>query len=200
MRRSGILFVLSAPSGGGKTTLVTSLRQRQALTYSVSCTTRAPRPGEVHGQHYHFLSRERFLDHVRQGEFLEQAEVHGNLYGTLKSEVLIHLERGEDVLVDVDTRGASMIRSSSDPAVRLALVDVFVLPPSIEELERRLRGRGTEAEEQIALRLKNAAAEMKHWPDYRYTIVSGSMEEDVERMHAIIRAEQCDSRRLTVNE
>ena len=193
-RRTGILFVLSAPSGAGKTTLTTSLRKNPDFVYSVSCTTRPPRPGETHGEDYHFLEKEDFLRRAEAGEFLEYAEVHGNFYGTLRSEILALLEKGIDVLVDIDTEGAAMIRS--DASVADALADVFIMPPSLEELARRLRKRGTESDEQIAVRLRNAAAEMSRWREYRYTIISESMEEDITKFRAVMRAERYLSRRL----
>lgn len=195
-QRSGILFVLSAPSGAGKTTLTTALRQKPDFVYSVSCTTRSPRPGEVDGEDYHFLSREDFERRVAAGEFLEHAEVHGRFYGTLKSSVLEHLEKGIDVLIDIDTAGAEAIRRCEDPLIRAALADVFIMPPGLDELGRRLRRRGTETEEQIQTRLRNAAAEMQHWKSYRYTLLSSSMEEDIEKFRAIMRAERYLTRRI----
>jgi len=195
-RRSGILFVLSAPSGAGKTTLTAALRESTGLVYSVSCTTRPPRPGEVHGIDYYFLAEEEFRRHIASGDFLEHAEVHGNLYGTLKSTVLESLNRGMDVLLDIDTAGASSIRACGDPVIRGALADVFLMPSHPAELERRLRGRGTETEEQLSTRLRNAATEIKHRPLYRYTLLSGTREEDLEGFRAIMRAERSLSRRL----
>ncbi len=198
--RQGILFVLSAPSGAGKTTLTSALRRTPDFVYSVSATTRPPRTGESHGKDYFFLGREEFLSRAAGGGFLEFAEVHGNLYGTPKAAVMENIAGGVDVLVDVDTAGAAAIRSSGDPAVASALADVFIMPPGLEELGRRLRGRGTESEEQIATRLRNAAAEMRHWRDYRYTIISGSTEEDIEKFRSVMRAERLLSRRLEIRE
>jgi guanylate kinase len=195
-RRSGILFVLSAPSGAGKTTLTSALRQKPDFVYCVSCTTRTPRPGEIDGEDYRFLSEEEFQLHASRGEFLESANVHGHSYGTLKSQILDCLHRGVDALIDIDTKGAAMIRACDDPLVATALADVFIMPPSLDELERRLKKRGTESPAQIATRLANAAAEMQHWRDYRYTIISGSMEEDIEKFRAVMRAERYLSRRL----
>jgi guanylate kinase len=197
-QRSGILFVLSAPSGAGKTTLTTALRHKPDFVYSVSCTTRTPRPGEIHGEDYFFLSDEEFRQRAGAGEFLEYAEVHNHFYGTLREPILESLKRGVDVLIDIDIKGADMIRR--DPAVATALADVFIMPPSLEELARRLHRRGTETEAQIEVRLKNAAAEISQWRDYRYTIISGSMEEDIEKFRAVMRAERYLSRRLTIPE
>ncbi len=199
IHRKGILFVISAPSGAGKTTLISSLRQKQDFVYSVSCTTRAPRPGEVHGEDYFFLSQEDFQKHIAAGDFLEYAEVHGRFYGTLKSTVLTHLTNGVDVLLDVDTLGAASIRACPDPFIQAALADVFIMPPGLDELARRLRRRGTESDEQIATRLHNASSEMQKWRDYRYTLISGSMEEDIEKFRAIMRAERYMSSRLQLD-
>lgn len=197
-QRSGILFVLSAPSGAGKTTLTTALRERPDIVYAVSCTTRAPRPGEVHGENYFFLTPEEFHTRIQAGDFLEYAEVHRHLYGTLKSYVTDNLRKGVDVLIDVDTEGAASIRSCGDSFIADALADIFIMPPGLDELARRLRRRGTEGEEQIAARLESAASEMQQWRNYRYTLISGSMEEDIEKLRAIIRAERYLSHRLKI--
>jgi guanylate kinase len=195
-RRSGILFVLSAPSGAGKTTLTSALRSAPDFVYSVSCTTRPPRPGEAHGTDYFFLEHDHFRRHIDAGDFLEFADVHGNFYGTLKSTVLASLVKGVDVLLDIDTAGAASIRACDDPVIRDALADIFLMPPGFAELERRLRGRGTETEAQIATRLRNASAEIEHRPRYRYTLVSGTREDDIRGFRSIMRAERSISRRL----
>jgi guanylate kinase len=195
-KRTGILFVLSAPSGAGKTTLCSALRHKPDFVYAVSVTTRAPRPGEIQGEDYYFLSDEEFDRRVTAGEFLEYADVHGSKYGTLRSSVTENLHKGIDVLIDIDTKGAATIRACGDPFVLDALVDVFIMPPNLEELRRRLMKRGTETEEQIATRLQNAAAEMERWREYKYTLISGSMEEDIEKFRAVMRAERYQSRRL----
>jgi guanylate kinase len=194
--RRGILFVVSAPSGAGKTTLVERIRRTADLFYSISCTTRAPRVGEVDGQDYQFLSDADFRERVERGDFLEHARVHGDHYGTLREPVVTHLSRGKDVLIDIDTQGAATIRNSGDPVIRDALADVFIMPPDLEELRRRLLRRGTETAEQIDSRLTTAAQEMEHWRDYRYTIISGSVEEDLQRFRQIMEAENYLSRRL----
>ena len=196
-RRSGILFVVSAPSGAGKTTLCTALRQKPEFVWSVSCTTRAPRTGEIDGEDYHFLSPDDFDRKLKAGEFLEHAEVHGNRYGTLKAPVLENLRNGIDVLLDIDTHGAANIRACGDPMILTALADVFIMPPDLEELRRRLLRRGTETQEQVEIRLRNAAREMECWRDYRYTIISGSMEENIEKFRAVMRAERYQTRRMT---
>lgn len=196
-RRRGILFVVSAPSGAGKSTLLNALRPGADFVYSVSCTTRTPRPGEVEGEDYYFITREHFEAHIEAGDFLEYAEVHGNYYGTRRDTVLNNLEAGVDVLIDIDVQGAATIRKDHS-AILDSLADVFMLPPSFQDLHRRLLKRGTETEEQIAIRLENAASEIPCWRDYRYTIVSGSVEEDLQKFRAIMRAERYLSRRMSM--
>jgi guanylate kinase len=194
--RHGILFVVSAPSGAGKTTLVERIRRTANLFYSVSCTTRTPRAGEINGQDYRFLSDSDFRERVEKGDFLEHAQVHGDHYGTLRESVVTNLKNGKDVLIDIDTQGAAVIRNCGDPLIRDALADVFIMPPDLEELLRRLLKRGTETAQQINSRLATAAREMEHWRDYRYTIISGSVEEDLQRFRQIMEAESYLSRRL----
>jgi len=194
--RYGILFVISAPSGAGKTTLVEALRQTPNFVYSVSCTTRAPRAGEIENEDYQFLSDRDFRARVAAGDFLEHAQVHGDFYGTLRGPLITNLKNGIDVLIDIDTQGAETIRNCDDPIIREALADVFIMPPDLEELRRRLLKRGTETPEQIQSRLKTAAREMELWRDYRYTIISKSMEEDLQKFRHIMGAEGFLSRRL----
>ena len=188
--------MVSAPSGAGKTTLVEAIRRTPNLFYSVSCTTRAPRAGEIEGQDYQFLSDSVFRERIKKGDFLEHARVHGDHYGTLCEPVVTNLKSGRDVLIDIDTQGAAVIRNCGDPIIRDALADVFIMPPDLEELRRRLLKRGTETTEQIDSRLATAAREMEHWRDYRYTIISGSVEEDLQRFQQIMEAESYLSRRL----
>jgi guanylate kinase len=194
--RRGILFVISAPSGAGKTTLVEGIRQTPNLFYSVSCTTRTPRAGEIDGEDYQFLSDADFRERATKGDFLEHAEVHGDRYGTLREPVVANLKSGKNVLIDIDMQGAAVIRNCGDPLIRDALADVFIMPPDLEELRKRLLNRGTETAEQVDSRLATAAREMEHWRDYRYTIISGSMEEDLRRFRQIMEAESYLSRRL----
>jgi guanylate kinase len=194
--RRGILFVVSAPSGAGKSTLLKALKPGADFGYSVSCTTRPPRAGEIDGEDYHFLTREEFSRRQAAGEFLELAEVHGNYYGTLRSAVLEQLNSGVDMMVDIDVQGASNIRNNPSAEIRDSVADVFIMPPSLKELRHRLEKRGTETPEQIEIRLANAAKEMEAWHDYRYTIVSGSVEEDLQKFRAIMRAERYLSRRM----
>ncbi len=195
-RRTGVLFVLSAPSGAGKTTLCSALRQKPDFVYAVSCTTRPPRPGETEGEDYFFIADAEFDRRMAAGDFLEHAEVHGRRYGTLKSTVLENLNLGVDVLIDIDTKGAASIRDCGDRFILDALADVFIMPPDLDELRRRLMKRGTETAEQVAVRLHNASVEMERWREYKYAIISGSMEEDIEKFRAVMRAERYLSRRL----
>lgn len=188
--------MVSAPSGAGKTTLVERIRRNPNLFYSVSCTTRTPRAGEIDGQDYRFLSDADFRVRVAKGEFVEHAQVHGDHYGTLREPIVTNLETGRDVLIDIDTQGAAVIRNCGDPLIRDALADVFIMPPDLEELRKRLLKRGTETAQQIDSRLDTAAREMEHWRDYRYTIISGSVEEDLRRFRQIMEAESYLSRRL----
>ena len=188
--------MVSAPSGAGKTTLVERIRRNPNLFYSVSCTTRAPRTGEIDGQDYQFLSDADFRERIEKGDFLEHAHVHGDYYGTLREPVVTNLKSGNDVLIDIDTQGAAVIRNCGDPLIRDALADVFIMPPDLEELRKRLLTRGTETAQQIDSRLVTAAREMEHWRDYRYTIISGSVEEDLQRFRQLMEAESYLSRRL----
>ncbi len=197
--RSGILFVLSAPSGAGKTTLCDALRQTSDFVYSVSCTTRPPRAGEIEGEDYYFLSEPAFLEQVEAGQFLEYAKVHEHYYGTLRGPLCANLNRGVDVLIDVDIQGAAAIRSFEDQFIRRALCDVFIMPPDLDELRRRLMKRGTETAAEIELRLVNAAHETEVWREYRYTIISQSIEEDLQKFRNIMGAERYLSRRLSLS-
>ncbi len=198
--RTGILFVLSAPSGAGKTTLCDALRQTPDFVYSVSCTTRPPRAGEIEGDDYHFLTEDDFLARVEAGEFLEYAKVHEHhYYGTLRGPIIAELKNGVDVLIDVDIQGAAAIRNYGDETIRHSLCDVFIMPPDLEELRKRLTKRGTETDQQIESRIGTAAREMELWRDYRYTIISKSMEEDLQKFRNIMGAERYLSRRLKLS-
>jgi guanylate kinase len=194
--RNGILFVLSAPSGAGKTTLVEELRKTSEFVYSVSCTTRPARAGEVEGEDYRFVSEEEFKARRRAGEFLEHAVVHGHQYGTLVKPIVEDLMNGRDVLIDIDTQGAANIRNSKDEFIRQSLADIFLMPPDVDELRRRLTKRGTETAEQIETRLENAIREMESWLKYRYTIISRTTKEDLQKFRHIMNAERYLSRRL----
>lgn len=196
--RTGMLLVVSGPSGSGKTTLCRQLADMGEVHYSISCTTRAPRPGEVDGRDYHFLSREDFAGKLDAGEFLESAEVHGNSYGSLKSEVLSYLSAGKDVVMDIDVQGAAQVRNCEDPEIRLAFEDLFVMPPGEDELRERLSGRGTDSEEVISLRMRNALEEMGHWREYSHVLLSSTREHDFARFQALVTAERMKSFRMTV--
>jgi guanylate kinase len=188
--RTGILLVVSGPSGSGKTTLCRQLASSGEAHYSISCTTRAPRPGEVDGLDYHFLTPEDFQDRLAADDFLEHAVVHGNLYGSLKSEVIAQLQAGTDVVMDIDVQGAAQVRACAAPDIQRAIVDLFVMPPSEEELRERLSGRGTDSAETIALRMTNALEEMRHWQSYAYLLVSSSKEHDYAKFLALVTAER----------
>ncbi len=198
MNRSGILFLISAPSGGGKSTLLKLLSEKPDFTYSVSCTTRAPRPGEEDGRDYHFLSVAEFERRIAAGEFIEHAQVHGNFYGTLRRPILDSMDSGLDVMMDVDIQGAARIRADADARLQAALVDIFLMPPSLAEVRRRLLKRGTETPGQLEVRLRNAETEMEQWKNYRYTILSGTPMQDFENFRAIMQAERMRSSRMVV--
>jgi guanylate kinase len=200
MQRSGILFVVSAPSGAGKTTLCNNLHETPDFHYSVSCTTRPPRKGEEDGKDYWFMDEKTFMQRIEQGYFLEHARVHGHSYGTPIQAIRDTLVRGLDLLLVIDVQGARQIRSNPDPAICSALVDVFLMPPTFAELERRLRKRASDDEETIRLRLTTAHSEMSHWREYRYAILSSSMEEDLQKFRAIMKAERYRTSRLTLDE
>ena len=193
------MFVVSAPSGAGKTTLCDALRQTPDFVYSVSCTTRAPRAGEIEGDDYHFVSEKDFLARIEAGHFLEHANVHGRYYGTTREPLISNLQNGVDVLIDVDIQGAATIRNADDETIRRALCDVFIMPPDLDELRKRLTKRGTEMPDQIESRIVTAAREMELWRDYRYTIISKSMEEDLLKFRNIMGAERYLSRRLKLS-
>jgi guanylate kinase len=147
---------------------------------------------------YYFLTKEDFLKRVEMGDFIEHAEVHGNYYGTLRNEVVGRLKSGVDVVMDIDVQGAAQVRACEDPVVQRSLVDLFVMPPSEKELAARLTGRGTDSEEVIALRLKNAIEEMSHWPKYRYRLLSATREEDYSRFKALIIGERMRVSRIEI--
>jgi guanylate kinase len=190
-----LLIVVSAPSGAGKSTLCDRLiKAFPQLVYSVSCTTRAPRGEEKDGVHYYFLSRREFKERIRNREFLEYAKVHGNYYGTLEDTVLYSMEEGHHVLLDIDVQGARQIREALvrfDPRhpIRNGFTDIFIEPPSMEELERRLRGRGTDDEKVIQKRLKNAESEMACASEYTFRIVNDELDRAFDRLRDVIRSQ-----------
>ena len=193
---SPLLVLISAPSGGGKTTLCQQLLlARPQMTRAITCTTRDPRTGEQDGVDYYFLDAASFLKRVQAGNFLEHATVYGNSYGTLKSEVLGKLRQGKDVLLNVDVQGAATIREKAqeDPELKQALVSVFLTPPSLDIMEQRLRKRGTDAAAVIQKRLGVARQEIAQWKHFDYLLLSSSIQEDLRRMLAIVEAEKMRS-------
>ncbi len=200
MHRSGILFVVSAPSGAGKSTLCENLRKTPDFFYSVSCTTRPPRHGEQNGVDYWFVSEEDFRKKADDGSFLEHATVHGHRYGTPIQPVEDALAAGRDILLDIDVQGAAQIRANTSAVIRDALVDVFLMPPVFSELERRLRKRATDDEATIQRRLQAAKGEMTRWREYDYVILSGSVEEDLQKFRSVIMAERYRAHRLVLDE
>ena len=186
--RRGLLIILSSPSGAGKSTLAKSLREWDpAIAFSVSATTRLPRPGEVDGREYYFRSREAFEEMVAEGEMLEHAEVFGNLYGSPKAPVEAAILEGRDVLFDIDWQGGQQIRQSS---LGQDVVSVFVLPPSIAELESRLRSRGQDSETVIAGRMEKSEAEISHWAEYDYVLINRDVEQAASELRTILSAER----------
>lgn len=184
---TGQLFIISAPSGVGKSTLIRSiLAESPRLRYSVSCTTRPPRPEEIPGQDYCFLTKEDFLSGIRTGRFLEWAEVHGQYYGTDANPIEKWLRSGNEVLLDIDVQGARFVRCAYPTAVT-----VFILPPSMNVLEERLRNRATETSEQLAIRLAAARNELQEAPWYDYIVVNDQLQEAVSDLKAILRAGRC---------
>ncbi|CAA7614428.1 guanylate kinase [Magnetospirillum sp. SS-4] len=185
--RRGLMLVMSSPSGAGKSTISRALLQRDSgISMSVSATTRPPRPGEVDGQDYYFVPVERFQAQVRDGEFLEHARVFDNYYGTPRGPVEAILRQGRDVLFDIDWQGTQQVRD----AARADLVSVFVLPPSVAELERRLHARAQDSAEVVAKRMAKAGDEMSHWPEYDYIIVNQDLERSIASVQAILTAER----------
>lgn len=198
-----LLVIISAPSGGGKTTLCNQLlAARPEMTRAITCTTRPPREGEQDGVDYYFLDAGSFLRRVQAGNFLEHATVYGHSYGTLKSEVLGKLRLGKDVLLNVDVQGAAAIRLRAEEDVELqrALVSVFLTPPSLAELEERLRRRATDALVVIQKRLGVARQEIAQWKNFDYLLLSQSVAEDLRRMQAIVDAEKMKTPRSVAPE
>lgn len=185
--RRGLLLILSSPSGAGKSTLSRRLMDWDpTMRFSVSATTRPPRPGEVDGREYHFCSREAFQAMVAEGGMLEHAEVFGNFYGSPKGPVLAAMASGTDTVFDIDWQGGQQISH----AMRDDVVSIFILPPSIAELERRLRSRGQDSVAVIAARMAKSRDEISHWAEYDYVLVNDALEQTFERLKAILTAER----------
>jgi len=185
---SGKLYVVAAPSGAGKTTLVRLLLESEpGVHLSISYTTRGPRPGEADGREYHFVDVATFRAMMARGDFLEWAEVHGNFYGTSKVWIADHLAAGHDVLLEIDWQGAQQVR-----AVFPQAIGIFILPPSMEELTRRLTGRGTDSAEVVERRLAAAQAEMRHVGEFDYVIINDGLEQALDDLRAVVRASRLD--------
>jgi guanylate kinase len=182
----GLLFIVTAPSGAGKSSLIEALlRDDPALGLSISYTTRPPRPGEANGREYHFVDDAAFLAMLERGEFLETAEVHGYRYGTAQAVIGDTLERGHDLLLEIDWQGAQQVRRRLPGAI-----GIFILPPSIDELEHRMRARGQDSEDVIRLRLDNAREEIMHASEFEYAIINKDFDEARRDLAAVIRAER----------
>jgi len=181
---SGNLFIVSAPSGAGKTSLVTALLNcNKQIDVSVSYTTRAPRPGETEGKEYHFVSRDKFLGMAKHGDFLESAEVYGNLYGTSQSWIATETASGRDILLEIDWQGAAQVRKIFPDCI-----SIFILPPSLEALETRLTGRGQDSAEVIAQRLHAAQGDIAHVAEFDYVIINDKLDEALQQLNAIVVA------------
>lgn len=193
--RRGLLIILSSPSGAGKSTLSRRLLEaEQEVRFSISATTRTPRPGETDGREYHFRSRDAFEAMIRAGEMLEYAEVFGNLYGTPRGPVETAIVGGHDVLFDVDWQGGQQIRNSP---LRDAVVSIFILPPTIADLEARLNARGQDSAEVVAGRMRKARDEISHWAEYDHVLINDDLDRCEADLRAIIRAERLRRDRQT---
>ena len=187
MNKRGTLFVVTGPSGAGKGTVLKKvMAETDHLYFSISATTRAPRPGEIHGVHYHFITRESFARLIREERLLEHAEYVGNFYGTPLDPVLEHLEQGDDVILEIEIQGAKQVKARYPEAAL-----VFIAPPSFEELERRLRGRGTETEESVLRRMDTARKECAHMDVFQYIVLNDTPENGARELLSIITAHRC---------
>lgn len=188
MTRRGLLIILSSPSGAGKSTLAKRLMAwDDSLRFSVSATTRAPRAGEVDGREYHFRSHAEFTAMIDAGDMLEHAEVFGNYYGSPKGPVVAAMEQGRDTLFDIDWQGGQQVRNSS---LAKDVVSIFILPPSIRELDRRLRARGQDSDAVIADRMRKSRDEISHWAEYDYVLVNDDLDSTERRLRCLIEAER----------
>jgi len=186
--RRGLLIILSSPSGAGKSTLAKMLRSWDpTLQFSVSATTRAPRSGEEHGREYYFHSRQEFQHMVKNGDMLEHAAVFDNFYGSPRGPVEQAINSGKDVLFDIDWQGGQQVRNS---ALGKHVLSIFILPPSIAELERRLRSRAQDSDAEIDSRMEKSRDEISHWPEYDFVLVNDDLEETATRLRTIISAER----------
>lgn len=179
---SGSLFIVSAPSGAGKTSLVHALLNiNPQIDLSVSYTTRNPRPGEMDGEAYHFVSRDTFMEMAKRGEFLESAEVYGNLYGTSQTWISEQIAKGRDILLEIDWQGAAQVRKLFPECV-----SIFILPPSLEALEQRLKGRGKDNDEVIAKRLAAVSEDVAHVAEFDYVIINDNLNEALRELNAVV--------------
>jgi guanylate kinase len=199
MQRSGIVFVVSGPSGTGKSSICKRVfGEDDNLHFSVSCTTRPPRTSECEGKDYYFMTKDLFGEHIANDDFIEYAEVHGNYYGTLHSEVDRFVEAGEDVLLEIDIQGVSKLQHFVGNKVgNNNFHYIFIAPPSFQELEHRLRSRATESEEIISRRLDTARIELEKWESYDYLVTNTDLENAVKDVQAIIQAERLKCIRIT---
>jgi guanylate kinase len=194
LHRRGLMFILSSPSGAGKTTLSKMLLAKDAeIRLSVSATTRPPRPGEIDGVHYHFVTPERFQEMIDADDFYEWAEVFGHRYGTPKGTIRAGLKQGQDFLFDIDWQGTQQLYQKDQQDV----VRVFILPPSIEELHRRLKARATDSPDVIAARMERARAEISHWDGYDYVLINDDVNVCFAKVCAILEAERMKRARQT---
>lgn len=195
LQRRGLLIILSSPSGAGKSTLAQRVLARDSeAAFSVSATTRAPRPGEQEGREYYFTTREAFKEMVASGQMLEHAEVFGHLYGSPRAPVEAAISQGRDVIFDVDWQGGQQIRNS---ALKESVVSIFILPPTIAELEGRLRMRGQDDEAVIDRRMRESRSEISHWAEYDYVLVNEDLEATDKLLAAILTAERQRRERIT---
>ena len=195
----GIALIVSGPSGAGKSTVCAEVKKLEPeLVFSVSCTTRSPRPGEEDGRDYYFISEEEFKVKIKQNLFIEYAEVHGNYYGTLRSEIIDRVSAGQDVLLDIDVQGAIQIKTyaANDEILKKCIELVFIGPPNFEELEHRLRSRATESEESIKVRLENAKAELEKWHEYGFLVINKELDNAVADMKAFLDVMHKSTKRL----
>ncbi len=197
--RRGLLLIISSPSGAGKSTLSRRLRDWDpGIQFSISATTRKPRPGEADGREYHFVARNQFEQMIADGEMLEHAEVFGNLYGSPKAPVEAAMAQGLDTLFDIDWQGGQQIRNSS---LGQDVVSIFILPPSISDLEQRLRGRGQDSDDVIAGRMQKSQSEISHWAEYDYVLINQDLGDTEHDLRAILIAERSRrERRLGLND
>lgn len=194
MTKKGLLIVISGPSGAGKGTICKALLESQEFWVSVSATTRAPRNGEVEGKNYYFMTREQFQNRIAEDDFLEHAEVYGNLYGTPKSKVIEVLNSGKNVILEIDIQGALVVKDNYPDGVF-----IFILPPSMEELRNRIINRGSETPESLMTRFKSAYKEINYVSKYSYAVVNDTVEDAANKIKSIIVAEQCRVDRIKEN-